>query len=85
VGLLGLLVLTLAPDALIGSAGVLLVSGITFNITRVVSVIWLNRRVASDVRATMHSFLSQAESHGEVFRRVGLAVLAQTVGISAAL
>jgi MFS family permease len=85
VGLLGLVVLTLAPDALVGSAGVLLVSGITFNVTRVVSVIWLNRRVTSDVRATMHSFLSQAESLGEVFCGVGLAVLAQTVGISAAL
>jgi hypothetical protein len=57
IGMLGLVVLAVAPDALIGGAGVLLVSGIAFNVTRTVSVIWVNRRTTSDVRATVHSFL----------------------------
>ncbi len=41
IGVLGLLVLASAPDALIGGVGVLLVSGITVNVTRTVSVIWV--------------------------------------------
>ena len=85
IGVLGLIVLAYAPDALIGSAGVLLVSGIAFNVTRAVSVVWVNRRTTSDVRATMHSFLSQAESAGEIVSGFALAVLAQAAGSSAAL
>jgi len=85
IGVLGLIVLAEAPDAIIGGAGVLLVSGIAFNVTRTVSVIWVNRRTTSDVRATMHSFLSQAESIGEIFGGFALAVLAQAAGISTVL
>jgi predicted MFS family arabinose efflux permease len=85
IGVLGLIVLAYAPDALIGSLGVLLVSGIAFNVTRAVSVIWVNRRTTSDVRATMHSFLSQAESIGEIFGGFALAVVARAAGISGAL
>jgi predicted MFS family arabinose efflux permease len=85
IGVLGLLALAYAPDALIGSLGVLLVSGIAFQVTRAVSVIWVNRRTTSDVRATMHSFLSQAESVGEIGSGFVLAVLAQEAGGSAAL
>ena len=66
IGALGLIVLAYAPDALAGGAGVLLARGISFNVTRAVSVIWVNRRTTSDVRTTMHSFLSQAESAGEI-------------------
>jgi peptidoglycan/LPS O-acetylase OafA/YrhL len=40
IGVLGLILLASAPDALIGSIGVLLASGIAFNVTRAVSVIW---------------------------------------------
>jgi MFS family permease len=72
IGLLGLLVLAYAPAALIGSVGVLLVSGVAFNVTRAVSVIWVNRRTTSDVRATLHSFLSQAESLGEILSGLAL-------------
>lgn len=85
IGVLGLVVLAYAPDALIGGAGVLLVGGIAFNVTRAVSVIWVNRRVTSDVRATVHSFLSQAETIGETFGGFALAVLAQAAGISVTL
>ena len=85
IGVLGLIVLAEAPDAIIGGAGVLLVSGIAFNVTRTVSVIWVNRRTTSDVRATVHSFLSQAESIGEIFGGFALAVTAGAAGISIAL
>ena len=83
--LVSLVALAYAPNALVGGAGVLVVGGITFNVTRAVSVIWVNRRVMSDVRATVHSFLSQAETIGETFGGLALAVVARTAGISAAL
>jgi MFS family permease len=85
VGVLGLLVLAFAPNALIGSVGVLLWSGIASIVTRAVSVIWVNRRTTSDVRATVHSFLSQADMVGKSLGGFALAVLAQAVGSSAAL
>jgi MFS family permease len=85
IGVLGLIVLASAPDALIGSIGVLLASGIAFNVTRAVSVIWVNRRTTSDVRATVHSFLSQAECVGEIVSGFALAALARAAGASTAL
>jgi MFS transporter, DHA3 family, tetracycline resistance protein len=85
IGVLGLFVLASAPNALIGGAGVLLVGGIAFNVTRAVSVIWVNRRTTSDVRATVHSFLSQAETTGEISGGFALAVLAHAAGIPVAL
>ena len=84
-GVLGLIVLAYAPNALTGGVGVLLVGGIAFNVTRAVSVIWVNRRTSSDVRATVHSFLSQVETIGEIFGGLALVVLAQAAGISVAL
>jgi MFS family permease len=85
IGLLGMLALAYAPDFLVGGVGVLLTSGIAFNVTRPVSVIWVNRRTTSDVRATVHSCLSQAESIGEIFGGVALAVLATATDIPVAL
>lgn len=85
IGVLGLVVLAYAPDALVGGTGVLLARGISFNVTRAVSVIWVNRRTTSDVRTTMHSFLSQAESAGEIAGGFALAGLAQVAGISVTL
>jgi MFS family permease len=84
-GVLGLLVLAEAPDALIGGAGVLLASGIAFNVTRTVSVIWVNERTSSSVRATVRSFLDQAEAIGEICGGFALAVIAGSAGMSIAL
>jgi MFS family permease len=84
-GVLGLIVLAYAPGALVGGAGVLLASGVAFNVTRAVSVIWVNRRTTSDVRATVHSLLSQAECTGEIVSGSALAVLAHAAGITAVL
>jgi MFS transporter, DHA3 family, tetracycline resistance protein len=84
-GLLGLSVLSFAPDALTGGVGVLIAGGIAFNVTRSVGVIWVNRRTTSDVRATVHSFLSQAETVGEIAGGFALAGLARGAGISVTL
>lgn len=85
IGVLGLVVLAVAPVALIGGLGVLLLSGTAATVTRPISVIWVNRRTTSDVRATVHAFLSQAESMGEVCGGFVLATLAQARGISVTL
>jgi MFS transporter, DHA3 family, tetracycline resistance protein len=61
------------------------VSGIGYNVTRAVSVVWVNRRTPGPVRATMHSFLSQAETLGEILGGGTLAALAQAAGIAATL
>ena len=85
VGTLGLIVFGYAPDEVTGMAGVLLVSGIAWPVSRSVGVIWVNQRVTSDVRATVHSFLSQAESVGELVAGVALALLARATDISTVL
>ncbi len=79
------MLLATAPDALTGSLGVLLVSGIGYNVARAVSVLWVNRRTPGLVRATVHSFLSPAETVGEVIGGGTLAALAQAAGIAATL
>ena len=84
-GVLGMVVLAYASDALVAAIGILLASGIAFNITRPVSVVWVNRRTTSEVRATVHSCLSQAESIGEIMGGFALAVLTESGGVSAAL
>ena len=85
IGALGLMVLALAPDDVTGMAGVLRVSGISFTVTRCVSVIWVNRRATSDVRGTGHSFLAQAEYVGEISIGIALGIIAQASSIAAAL
>lgn len=85
IGVLGLVVLAVAPNALIGGVGVLLLSGTAATVTGPVSTIWVNRHTTSDVRATMQSFLSQAESLGEICGGFVLAALAQARGISVTL
>ena len=84
IGVLGMVVLAYASSALIAAIGILLASGIAFNVTRPVSVVWVNRRTTSEVRATVHSCLSQAESIGEIFGGFGLTVLAESGGVSLA-
>ena len=66
-------------------AGVLLVGGIAWTVTRCVGVIWVNRRATSDVRATVQSFLAQAEYAGEITLGIALGVLAQASGIPVAM
>jgi MFS family permease len=85
VGAVGLLVIAYAPNALIGSVGVVLIAGIAANVTRAVSVVWVNRRTTSEVRATVHSFLSQVGTLGSSLGGVPLAGIAKAAGSAVAL
>jgi hypothetical protein len=80
-GVFGLVMLAIAPDVIVGGIGLLLASGVAFSVTRAVSVIWVNRRTTSDIRATIHSFLSQAETVGEVVGGLALVLTAQAAGM----
>jgi hypothetical protein len=80
-----MLLLTVAPDTLTGSAGVLLVAGIAWTVTRAVGAIWVNSRTSNDVRATLQSFLAQVEYFGEILCGIALGVLAQATSIIGAL
>jgi MFS family permease len=84
-GALGLVVLAAAPDVATGMAGVLVVEGIAWRVTRTVGVVWVNRRTTSDVRATVQSFLGQAEYLGEITLGIGLGILAQATSIPTAM
>ncbi len=85
VGCFGLLLFALAPNHWVAMAGVILVHGIAWNITRVISIIWMNNRVEGEIRATMQSMLAQAENLGEVCLGFSLAVVAQLLHIPAAI
>jgi MFS family permease len=81
VGVAGIVLLTYGRNVVVVGLGMLLVWGIAFNLTRAVSVIWVNRRTTSNVRATVLSCLSQAESFGEIFSGSALTILAKTAGM----
>ncbi len=85
VGAIGLIVLAHAPNDVAGMVGVLLVGGVAWTVIRAVSVIWVNRRATSDVRATVQSFLGQVESMGEIMGGLVMGVLAQATSITVAL
>ena len=85
VGAVGLLVFAHAPSAASAAVGSLLVAGIGLPTTRVASTILVNRRATSDVRATVHSFLSQAENLGEIVFGLLLAATAGAASSTVAL
>jgi MFS family permease len=84
-GAAGLVVLAGAPEKVGGAAGVVLFAGLAMPLTRTLATIWVNRETTGDVRATVHSFLAQAEYVGEILCGVGVAVVARLAGVSAAL
>lgn len=85
VGAASLLVLGLTPDLQIAVIGILILTGIALPLTGTATTIWVNRRTTSDVRATTHSFLAQAEYAGEIGCALALAALAQRTGAGGAL
>jgi hypothetical protein len=87
IGVLGLVVFAGAPDARWAVAGVVLLSGSAHPgaVLRAVGEIWVNRRTASPVRATVHSVLSQAEHAGELVFGLLLASLAAATSLTASL
>lgn len=79
-GLVGLVLIGLVPSLPLGVAAVITTNGIAMPLVRTVTTIWVNRRTTSDIRATTHSFLAQAEYTGEILCAAALAALAGTFG-----
>jgi len=73
----GTLVLAWAPNVWVGVAGTFVVRGVAWAIIPAVASIWVHRRTSSGVRATVHSFLGQAESVGEITGGMMLGAVAQ--------
>ena len=84
-GAVGMIVLALAPNAAAAAVGILLVGGLSLTVLRLVGTVWVNRRTSSDVRATVHSFLAQAEYLGEIIVGLALALLARITTVPVAL
>jgi hypothetical protein len=84
-GALGLAGLAIAPEAVSGSAAVLVISGIAAPLTRTIATVRVNRETTGDVRATVHSFLSQAEYAGGILCGLLIAVLAGQVPLPGTL
>lgn len=84
-GVIGLAIFAFAPDDVPAVAGALLAAGVSWPVIRSVGVIWLNRRVTGEVRATMHSFLSQAEGIGEILGGIVFGIVAHVSDIPATL
>ncbi|MBM7787756.1 MFS transporter [Tenggerimyces flavus] len=84
-GVVGFAAFAFVPEELSGSAAFILVAGIAMPMTRVIGVIWVNRETTGNVRATVHSFLAQAEYLGEIVVGFGIAAVARFAGLPAAL
>jgi MFS transporter, DHA3 family, tetracycline resistance protein len=76
VGAAGVLALANAPGPTSGSVAVLLAAG-ALPLTRTFSAIWVNRQTSSDVRATVHSLLAQAEYLGVIVCGLAIAAVAR--------
>ena len=63
----------------------MVVSGIAAPLTRLIATIWVNARTTSEVRATTHSFLAQAEYLGAVICGLSIAMVAGVAGLPLAL
>jgi hypothetical protein len=83
-GAVSLALFGLAPNLSIAIAALLVANGVAGPLLRTVTTIWVNRQTPSDVRATMHSFLAQAEYVGEIATAGVLAALAGLAGSSGA-
>lgn len=73
---IGLILFAHAPNVESAIASALLVKGTGFPVVRVAATILVNRRTTSQVRATVHSLLSQAENLGEIVFGLLLAAVA---------
>ena len=84
VAAVGVVGLAGAPEEISGSLAVLLAAG-ALPLTRAFGTIWVNRQTSSDVRATVHSLLAQAEYLGVIGCGLAIAAIARLVGMVLAL
>ena len=59
--------------------------GVALPLTGTLGTIWVNRQTSSDVRATVLSYLGQAEFGAEIVCGLGIAGIARAAGLGAAL
>jgi hypothetical protein len=85
IGAAGVAAFVVAPEGVSASAAALLVAGITLPLTATIGTIWVNQEATAEVRATVHSFVAQAEYAGEIACGGAIAVVAHLVGLSPAL
>jgi MFS family permease len=84
-GAAGVAGLAVAPGAALGSACVVVAAGVTLPMTATLGTIWVNRQAASAVRATVLSYLGQAEFAAEICCGLAIAGIARWAGMAAAL
>jgi MFS family permease len=84
-GATGVVGLAVAPDAVVGAACVVVAAGVTLPLTSTLGTIWVNRQTASEVRATVLSYLGQAEFAAEISCGLVVAGIARSMGMGAAL
>lgn len=84
-GVVSLVTLGLAPNLPLAVAAVLMATGIAMPLVRTITTIWVNRRITSQVRATVHSFLAQAEYVGEITCALALAAVSGISGVGGAV
>ncbi|MEQ4720738.1 MFS transporter [Nonomuraea sp. B19D2] len=81
-GSISLVLLGTAPTLTLAITALIIANGVTMPLVRTVTTIWVNRRTTSDIRATTHSYLAQAEYIGEILCAVALAALAGSAGVA---
>jgi predicted MFS family arabinose efflux permease len=74
-----------APNAVVGSACVVVAGGVALPLTATLGSIWVNQEAPSQVRATVLSYLGQAEFAAEISCGLALAGIAHSSGMSPAL
>ena len=81
---IGVAALALADLVAIALAGVI-AQGTVRSVARTVTVAWTNHFTSRSNRATVHSFVGQAMSLGEISGGITLGLIAQHIGIQSAL
>jgi hypothetical protein len=81
----GLVLFAHAPNVAAALLATMVVSGIAGPLSRAAATIWVNQRATRDVRATVHSMVSQAEHAGELVFGLALAGVAGATSASTAL
>lgn len=85
VAALGLCAFALAADPVTATVAVVAVSATAEPIARTLSAIWVNENASSQVRATMHSVLAQAEYTGEILCGAAITAVAAASEMTPAL
>lgn len=77
--------LAAAHDAVVASGCLVVAGGVTLPLTATVGTIWVNGQTTSDVRATVLSYLGQAEFAAEICCGLAIAGVARSAGMASAL